>query len=122
MKRLQPLRKQSVTAKPVLSVSRELFRKSSSKPGVALQARNYHPAEEDLEEFLFGRLPERQRQLIETHLHDCDSCRESLVDSADIVSLLRMAMGVHELCASWPESWESPTGLRLVISSRGSVK
>jgi hypothetical protein len=117
MNSLQTLRAQSVTAKPVPSVSREVFRERSGKPIVVLQARHHHPAEEDLEEFLFGRLPERQRQLIETHLHDCDSCRESLIDSADIIGLLWIAMGMHELCATWPESWESPTGLKPVISN-----
>ena len=122
MNSLQPIRKQSVTAKPVPSVSREVSRKRNGQPIVFVQPTHHHPTEEDLEEFLFGRLPERQRQIIETHLDDCDSCLKSIVDSADFVGLLQMAMGMHELCASWPASWESPTWLRRVRSNHGSVR
>jgi hypothetical protein len=110
MKSLLTPRKPSVTVKPVPSVSRTSPHKCGSQQIDTLQARDRHPAEEDLEEFLFGRLSERQRKNIEIHLHDCNSCRESLVALADIIGLLRAAMGMHELCASWPASWNRQRG------------
>jgi hypothetical protein len=70
------------------------------------QPKESHPDEEDLEEFLFGRLPECQRQNIESHLHACDSCSERLIALADFIRVLRKAMGMHELCETWPQRWE----------------
>jgi nitrogen-specific signal transduction histidine kinase len=81
MKSLQTPRERSVTVKPRLTT--------------------LHPAEEDLEGFLFGRLEECQRQNLESHLRGCTFCRESLV-KMDFAGELRMATGVPEHCSSWP--------------------
>jgi hypothetical protein len=107
-------RKQSITAKLALSAFQEVSRKRGCQTIFALQAKDRHPAAEDLEEFLFGRLPESQRLNIESHLRNCHPCSEDLVAAADMIGVLRKAMGIHELCASWPKSWESPTQLRLL--------
>jgi hypothetical protein len=68
---------------------------------------NNHPAEKELEDFLFGRLPRYERKKIEFHLKGCFFCSETLIGLGDFIGSLRRAMGVHQLCLSWPSSWES---------------
>src|SRR5579872_319534 len=122
MKSLPTPGKQSISAKLAPCTFQEVSGKRGCQTIVTLHAKDRHPPEEDLEEFLFGRLPEQQRQNIESHLHNCHSCCESLVASADLIDVLRKAMRTHELCASWPDVWQSPTQLRLLKPANRLIK
>jgi hypothetical protein len=59
---------------------------------IAMYSRDIHPANEDLEEFHFGRASAHQRQNIESHLHHCDSCRGLLEDLREFIVALSSAI------------------------------
>jgi hypothetical protein len=63
-----------------------------SKSKISIYSRDIHPAGEDLEEFHFGRVSANQRQNIEVHLHECDSCRGLLEDLREFIVALSNAI------------------------------
>ena len=48
-----------------------------------------HLSEDELEEFLFGFLPEGQTSAAEEHLLGCEACQESLESTARLIRGLR---------------------------------
>lgn len=50
-----------------------------------------HPSEDDLEEFVFGRLDGAGLELIEEHLLACDACRRQLTEIENFVASTRAA-------------------------------
>jgi hypothetical protein len=55
-------------------------------------SRDIHPVNEDLEEFHFGRVSPNQRRNIESHLHQCDSCRGLLEELREFIAALSNAI------------------------------
>jgi hypothetical protein len=51
-----------------------------------------HPASEDLEEYYFGRGDWPQRQTVESHLAQCDSCTSQLEDLGEFITVLSQAI------------------------------
>ena len=62
------------------------------KSTVPIYSQDIHPANEDLEEFHFGRVSAHQRQNIESHLHHCNSCRGLLEDLREFIVSLSNAI------------------------------
>jgi anti-sigma factor RsiW len=52
-----------------------------------------HASENDLEEYVLGRLPEPDLASVEEHLFVCDRCRERLRALDEFIELLRVATG-----------------------------
>jgi len=50
-----------------------------------------HPSEDDLEEFVFGRLEGAELDLLEEHLLVCELCRKSLTETENFVASTRAA-------------------------------
>jgi len=51
----------------------------------------WHPSEDDLEEFVFGRLDGAELDRLEEHLLVCETCRKSLTETENFVASTRAA-------------------------------
>jgi hypothetical protein len=85
MKTIPSPRKRSIRAKKVNAAASPDFVREEDRQLFA------HPTDEELEEFLLGRITEEQRRTIDTHLGDCNACWEHLIDLAAFIEILLMA-------------------------------
>jgi hypothetical protein len=98
MKSLQTPQKQSAPSELVPTHFLDSYNEGLSEPIASLLSERLHTSEEDLEEYLFGRLRESHCHAIELHLQHCDSCEERLIAAAEFIGMMRTAIADAFLC------------------------
>jgi anti-sigma factor RsiW len=78
--------------------------------------RRYHPTEEILEEYVFGRLAEPQIQALEGHLLVCCACQDALAEADDTIAAFKA--GLAQIRSSNPAARiPSMIRARIVLTS-----
>jgi hypothetical protein len=98
MKSLQTPQKQSAPSELVPTPFLDSYNEGLSEPIASLLSECIHTSEEDLEEYLFGRLRDSHCLAIEFHLQHCELCEERLIAAAEFIGMMRTAIADALLC------------------------